>query len=500
MSSQPARLDNASEGSIVLLFVQMFSTLGFAVLQSTLVLYATKHLHFTDTLAFSLMGVFGAFNYGLHLFGGYLGGRFLSNRNLFVGGMALQVIGCACIAAGSAPLMYWGLAFFLTGSGLNVTCINMMLTQRFTPEDPRREAAFLWNYAGMNVGFFIGFIVAGYYQETQSYSTLFTFATLGNAVAIALCAYYWRSLRDRNTPLLESTPRAFRQRFAIGIAILILLVPVVWQLLQMPDSTEIILKAIAAVVFASLTWITLRHPDRRERRNMWAYLLLALGSLVFWSLYQMSSSGLSLFYDRNVDPVLWHVTIPPQWVQNINTFVIAFGGPTMAILFAKLRDRGWRIDVPKQFATALVLMGVGFLVLPLGISLADPASGRSAFFWIFLSYVLQSLGELLISPVGYAMIGKLAPHRYQGIMMGAWMLITGLASLFAGDLSKSIPTAQDAAPQVTNAFYAMLFGRLGWGTLAVGVVLALMIPFLRKLISDKDTPDVDELPPPAMPH
>jgi POT family proton-dependent oligopeptide transporter len=500
MSSSKASPDSATGGSVVLFFVQMFATLGFAVLQSTLVLYATKHLHFTDTLAFSLMGVFGAFNYGLHLFGGYLGGRFLSNRNLFVGGMALQVLGCACIAGGSAPLLYWGLALFLTGSGLNVTCINMMLTQRFTAEDPRREAAFLWNYAGMNIGFFIGFTVAGHYQATQSYPALFTFATLGNAIAIALALAFWRTLRDRSTPLLEATPAAFRRRFAIGVAILVVLVPVVWELLQLPDFTEIILKGIAAVVFASLAWLTARHPDRRERRNMWAYLILALGSLVFWSLYQMSSSGLSLFFDRNVDPVLWGVTIPPQWVQNINTFVIAVGGPLMALLFAHLRERGWRIDVPKQFATALVLMGLGFLALPLGISLADPATGRSAFFWIFLSYVLQSLGELLISPVGYAMIGKLAPHRYQGVMMGAWMLVTGLASLFAGDLSKSIPTAQDASPQVTNAFYAMLFGRLGWGTVVVGVMLALLIPFLRKLISDKDTPEVDELAPAVMPH
>ena len=140
------------------------------------------------------MGVFGAFNYGLHLFGGYLGGRFLSNRNLFVGGMALQVFGCACIATGTLALFYVGLALFLTGSGLNVTCINMMLTQRFTPEDPRREGAFLWNYAGMNVGFFVGFSVAGHFQATESYSSLFIFATLGNFVAIILAVVHWKTL------------------------------------------------------------------------------------------------------------------------------------------------------------------------------------------------------------------------------------------------------------------------------------------------------------------
>src|SRR6185295_6669807 len=130
----------------------------------------------------------GAFNYGLHLFGGYLGGRFLSNRNLFVGGMGLQVLGCGSMAVGSTPLFYWGLALFLTGSGLNVTCINMMLTQRFAPEDSRREGAFLWNYAGMNIGFFIGFSAAGYFQTTESYGPLFIFATVGNFLAIILAA------------------------------------------------------------------------------------------------------------------------------------------------------------------------------------------------------------------------------------------------------------------------------------------------------------------------
>src|SRR3954468_17043347 len=113
------RFAAAPEGTAVLFFIQIFATLGFAVLYSTLVLYSTKHLHFTAKEATAIMGVFGAFNYGLHLFGGYLGGRFLSNRNLFVGGMLLQVIGCAFIATGSVGALYWGLALFLTGSGLN---------------------------------------------------------------------------------------------------------------------------------------------------------------------------------------------------------------------------------------------------------------------------------------------------------------------------------------------------------------------------------------------
>src|SRR5215210_9589040 len=110
MQSIKSRLSAAPEGAAALFFIQIFSTLGFAVLYSTLVLYSTKHLQLGTKTATALMGVFGAFNYGLHLFGGYLGGRFLSNRNLFVGGMALQVVGCGCIATGTLPLFYVGLA------------------------------------------------------------------------------------------------------------------------------------------------------------------------------------------------------------------------------------------------------------------------------------------------------------------------------------------------------------------------------------------------------
>ena len=487
MPSLRGRLAQIPDGAGVLFFIQIFATLGFAVLYSTLVLYATQHLHFPAKQATAIMGVFGAFNYGLHLFGGYLGGRFLSNRNLFVGGMVLQVLGCGCIAGGSVALLYWGLALFLTGSGLNVTCINMMLTQRFKPDDVRREGAFLWNYAGMNIGFFVGFAAAGHYQLTENYSSLFIFATIGNFVAIVIAAAFWKTLADRNTTLLEEPPRKFRGRFAVGVAILGGLVPIVWILLQHPGGTETLVKAISAVVLLTLVWLAFKHRDARERNNMWAYLILTVGSLVFWALYQMAPSGLQLFAVNNVDRNVWGIEVAPQWIQNINTVVIVVGGPLMSALFARLRARGWNIDIPRQFSAAVLLMGLGFLALPVGIALAD-GKGKVAFSWLFASYVLQSIGELLISPVGYAMIGKLAPRRYQGVMMGSWMLVTGLASLFAGDFSGMIPEPSEGTALTTNPVYSTLFAELGFGSLVVGVALVVLIPFLRKLITDEKAP------------
>jgi len=136
-------------------------------------------------------------------------------------------------------------------------------------------------------------------------------------------------------------------------------------------------------------------------------------------------------------------------------------------------------------------MALAFFLIVLGIKLAG-ADGKSAFVWLFLNYVLQSIGELLISPVGYAMIGKLAPRQYQGIMMGSWMLWTGLASLFAGDFSGMIPEPAGTTAVATNPGYMKLFTELGLGSLAVGVALMVLIPFLRRLITDKaETPPAE---------
>ncbi|PXX46544.1 POT family proton-dependent oligopeptide transporter [Undibacterium pigrum] len=483
LSTIKQRLAAVPEGAGALFFIQIFATLGFAVLYSTLVLYATKKLGFTVKDATAIMGVFGAFNYGLHLFGGYLAGRFISNRNLFVGGMILQVIGCATISMGTSATMYWGLAFFLTGSGLNVTCLNLMLTQRFKPEDNRRESAFLWNYAGMNLGFFIGFTAAGYYQLQEDYASLFIFATIGNFMAIVLAALNWRRLCDLNTTLLDATAKQFRMRFLVGLAIMVGLVPLVEFMLHRAEMTGNLVMIVSIAIAAIFIFLTVIHKERRERNNMTAYVLLTVGSLVFWTLYQMAPMGLQLFAVNNVDRMVWGYEVAPQWIQNINSFVIMFGGPLMAMLFDKLRAKGWNIDIPRQFSAALVIIGLGFLVLPIGIATAA-GNGLVAFKWIFISYILQSIAELLISPIGYAMIGKLAPRQYQGVMMGTWMLVTGTASILASNFSGLIPEATEGLASSTNPTYNYIFSLLGWGSVGVGVVLIILIPVLRKLITD----------------
>lgn len=210
------------------------------------------------------------------------------------------------------------------------------------------------------------------------------------------------------------------------------------------------------------------------RQKVYAFMLLGMCSLVFWTLYQMAPMALTLFIERNVDRNVLGVTIPPQWVNNVNTLVIILGGPLVTMLLSTLRKNDVRFTNPTQFSLALFLIAIAFLILPVGIYFADPL-GYSALFWIVLCFFIQSVGELFISPIGYAMVGQLAPQHLQGVMMGAWMMLTGISAVFS-----SFFTLGDAAtinPVLTNPSYSQMFNQLG--------ILALLCAVCTFLLRSK---------------
>lgn len=466
-----------------LLFMQMFSTLGFSVLYSTLVLYATQGLHLEDHYATALTATFIAFNYTLHLLGGYVGGRLMSYRSLFIIGMLLQAAGCTILSLPSFYALLIGVAIFLSGCGLNVICINCMLTQLFDQHDKRRESAFLWNYSGMNLGFFIGFSVSGYFQLHQNFHTLFLLSAVGSLISFFLAVFNWKHLKDKHTNFSHASNKKGRLFVAILIMIALILA-LTWLLKSATFSTDLIcfVGILAAVLFAYLAW---HQKEEESSRKLWAFLILGLSSVVFWTLYQMAPMGLTLFFDRNVHASLFGITIPPQWMQNINTIIIIFGGPLLAHLNLRLRKKGYKITLPFQFTTALFLIGAGFLLLPLGIKFANP-EGYSNINWVIGCYALQSVGELFISPIGYAMVGQLIPAKLQGLAMGAWLMVTGVAATLSNFFSQAALGKHDAKdPLITNLSYSSAFFKLGISALVMSLIIFFLRKFLHKLIQEK---------------
>lgn len=473
------------KGAGALFFIQMFSTLAFSVLYSTLVLYTTSGLKLSDTVATSITASFVAFNYALHLLGGYVGGRFLSYRSLFCIGMLLQMVGCYFISMPTETSLYWGLATFLTGAGLNVTCINCLLTQLFQPSDKRREAAFLWNYSGMNVGFFVGFAISGYFQLSGSYHELFLLSSLGNLAAFVLTLFQWKSLPDMNTSfsVLDAHKRMFANMK--GVMMIVVLLLGLRLLLQNAHFSNSLIMTVGIVMGGVIAYLATKQPNEEDSKKLWAYIILALTSLVFWTLYQLAPMGLMLFIERNVDRHFMGILIAPQWVQNINTIVIIIGGPLLSVLFTHLRSRGVRLTIPIQFSFALLMIGISFAILPVGIHYAN-AQGLTNFNWILVSYILQSAGELFISPIGYAMVGQLAPLRLQGLLMGTWMMITGVAATLSAYFSKiALGATTSIDPLITNASFSHTFGMLGWTSIAIGVALITAIPLVLRLTQEK---------------
>jgi POT family proton-dependent oligopeptide transporter len=474
-------------GAGALFFIQMFSTLSFSVLYSTLVLYTTTALHMSDMVATGITASFVAFNYTLHLLGGYAGGRFFSYRSLFSVGMVCTLVGCILISIPETQFLYWGLAIFLTGAGLNVTCINCMLTQLFQPNDKRREAAFLWNYSGMNVGFFVGFSVSGYFQLQHGYHQLFLLSSLGNLIALVITAIKWKKLGDINTTYIEQ-PLSKRKLSNIkGIALIASLILLLRWLLEHSHFSNSLIMGVGVTMLVVLAVLAAKQRQTEARNKIWAFIILAFTALIFWTLYQLAPMGLTLFIERNVDRHYLGMLIPPQWVMNVNTIVIILGGPILSVVFTRLREKGIGLTIPLQFAFALLMIGLAFAILPMGIYFAD-AQGYTGFNWILVSFILQSIGELFISPIGYAMIGQLAPMRMQGLMMGTWLMITGVAATLSDYFSKmalSVVGSNSTDPLLTNAGFSHTFMILGWTSIIAGILLFVALPVMSRLTHER---------------
>jgi POT family proton-dependent oligopeptide transporter len=473
------------KGVYGLFFIQIFSTFSFSVLNFTLVLYMTLFLHLSDKLATSIIASFTAFNFALHLIGGYLGGRFLTYRSLFCLSMILQAIGCFVVSSLNLTCLYWGLALFLTGAGLNVTCVNCMLTQLFEPEDKRSEGAFMLNYSGMNIGFFLGITLSGILQSKNLYHSLFFISSFTNIIAIILTIWNWKQLGDKETHLTSYDSKKRQRNNFFGICLIAAMIPSLYWMLNHALFSNNLVILVGFVMMFVIIALALRQPTKELSNKVWAYLILGIASLVFFILYQLAPMGLMLFIERNVNRSFGNQVIPAEWFQNINTVLIVLGGPALAWAFSKVREKGFNLTIPVQFATALLLIGLAFIILPIGIRFGSP-NGLVGSSWIVASFVLQTIGELFISPIGYSMIGYLAPPKLQGMMMGTWLMITGVAASLAGHFSKlAVENSTSILPLDTNPGYSHVFNLLGWSAFGFGILMFIFVPFVNKLMKQQ---------------
>ena len=464
-----------------LFLTQLFSTISFAVMYATLVLYMKQQLQMSSSQADLITGVYFACNYSLHLLSGYLGGRFFSYRGLVIIGIFFQLIACLLLSHGTINMLYWGLSCMLIGTGTMVTCLNMLVSQLFSVHEiQKRQTGFLWNYSGMNLGFILGFSLAGYYQLHVNYTTLFFITAINNVIAFVILIARWRYLSDKNT--IYSHTSAHKLRIFLGVCIIFLLIPILrWLLLHTNFSDHLILSV--GVIIAFVLLMIIKHHTGDEQKKFFAFYILLLSAQIFWIVYQLAPMCLTLFAKYNVNLHVLGFQLAPGWVQNINSVTIVLGAPLLSAFFIFLQRKIRSPLLPLQYTIGLALSGIGLLILPIGIAFSQ--NGYTAFSWLFVTYVLQAIAELFISPIGYSMVGQLVPVRWQSLCMGSILLNSGVAAVLASYFSNdALGKSGSHNPLITNASYSHSFYELGLVTVAAAVLLFLFTPMLNRLVKN----------------
>jgi POT family proton-dependent oligopeptide transporter len=236
---------------------------------------------------------------------------------------------------------------------------------------------------------------------------------------------------------------------------------------------------------AILIW-SYAKGTRTEAQMMTAAMVLIVFNVFFWTLFEQAGSSLTLFADRNTDRSFFGLfTMSAPQTQQFNPFFIVVFAPIMSILWTSLAKRGLEPSIPVKFAIALAGVGAGFLFLVWGSTFASDAnSWQVGLWWLAGLYLLHSLAELCISPVGLSMITKLSIARVVGLMMGVWFLSISVAQYFAGIVAQ-FASVETVGGQVTNLkvsldTYTATFTTIAYIAIGAGIVLFLLSWPLQK--------------------
>jgi POT family proton-dependent oligopeptide transporter len=229
-----------------------------------------------------------------------------------------------------------------------------------------------------------------------------------------------------------------------------------------------------------LIYFALRQPDLAQRYKIIAFLSLCILSIGFWSLYMLEPSLLTVFIANNVNRHVLGLSIPASSYYSLDSIFVIVLGLLYSGLWRYLAKRNKEPSIPAKFILSLLSMGIGYCIFVLGIYMthANPPLVNSA--WIVLGYAFLVTGELLIAPVGLAMVGILLPKGKEGIGMGIWELFTGFAAVLSAYLANLAVIPSGGSPVITNPVFLEAFLKIGLGAMMLGMLALCFIPKLNK--------------------
>jgi len=432
----------------------------------------------TGTAA-AIVGVYNAMVYLAALPGGWLADRVLGPRRAVLVGALIIMSGHISLAVTLGPgFVYLGLALIVCGTGLLKPNISGMVGHLYDhSEAARRDAGFSLFYMGINLGALSPFVVGALGQKVD-YHLGFAVAAVGMLFGVVQYVAGGRGLRGIGShPARPLTPaersRAVRTTALALLALALLALAARLLGVLTLDAVTVFLTVLAVAVPAGyFAYILLGDHGltELERARMRVYLWLFLSAAVFWMIFDQAATTLTIFAATSTDLRVFGWEMPSSWTQNINPIFIILLAPLFAALWVRLGDR---VSTPLKFSVALVLAGLSFVAMALAATVA--AGGvKVSILWLVLVYLMQTAGELCLSPVGLSVTTRLAPAAFGSQMMGVWFLAVSVGDSVGGQVARLSAGGSSPAYYLWSGVFAVF----------VGVLLLLFAPRLRRTMRE----------------
>ena len=395
--------------------------------------------------------------------------------------------------------LLFALGLVVIGNGFFKPNISTIVGALYAPGDKRRDAGFTIFYAGINVGSILGQLAVPFLADHVGWWAGFVCVSVVLLIGWAMTQFDGGRLAGYGDPPAPEGPDRTLLIYILSLASVVLFWLIFQNVVDAPEpsgssiweyvaATPLLGKALLVIFLAAVIGIPIwswRVGDKKEREMMLAAILLVIFNVTFWALFEQAASTLTLFADRNTDLSLFGFHMSAAATQQFNPIAVVVLAPVISFLWLGLAKRGWEPSIQLKFALALTLVGLGFVVLAASGSTAD-ATFRISLWWLVLTYVLHTVAELCISPVGLSMITKLAIARIVGMMMGVWFLSISVGEYLAGAAAQSA-SVQTVGGQVTNPELALntylhAFMTGGELTIGAGVLLLVLTPVLKRLM------------------
>ncbi|WP_328322077.1 oligopeptide:H+ symporter [Kribbella sp. NBC_00382] len=464
-------------GLMTLFTTELWERFSYYGMRAILLLYLTDKAHglgLGESLGQAVVSIYGASVYLLSVLGGWFADRVFGARRTVLYGGTVIVAGHLCLAIPVEGLAYVGIALVALGTGLLKPNVSTMVGSLYAKDDSRRDSAFSIFYMGINIGSFSAPFVVGFLRRNFGFHVAFAAAAVGMTLALIAYLLGRRTLHGRgDTPPNPLTVEDRPTMIKITVAVLALL-GIVFALSAWSSGgvgPKPVVDAISYLCFlAPIAYFTmlLRSPlvEPDERRRVRAYIPLFIAAMLFFMVFEQAATTLTTFAADRTRLEVLGISITPEFFQSVNPFSIIVLAPVFAVIWIKLGDRGPSIG--QKFATGLLFAGISFAVMSLASSVAGESLASPL--WLVLVYVIQTLGELFLSPVGLAATTLLAPKAFTSQMMALWFLAPAAGQAITAQLVQATEGSSDTA----------YFGGLAIVTIAFAIVLYFLAPWIRR--------------------